>query len=76
MRAIGLYEPDFAALKNAPCRIVSGVGEESEGEIAHEGGLGLARLLGSEPVVFPGAHGGFDTHASSFAKRLSEVFEK
>jgi pimeloyl-ACP methyl ester carboxylesterase len=75
MRAIGLYEPDFEALKKSPCRIVSGIGEESEGEIAHEGGLGLARLLGSEPAVFPGAHGGFESHAPAFAARLREVFD-
>jgi len=74
MRAIGLYQPDFEALKKAPCRIVSGVGEESRGELAHEGGLGLARLLGSEPAVFPGAHGGFESHAPAFAARLREVF--
>lgn len=74
MRAIGLYEPDFDALRNAPCRIVSGVGEESRGEIAHEGGLGLARILGSEPMYFPGAHGGFESHAREFAARLRNVF--
>ena len=76
MRAIGLYEPDFEALRRAPCRIVSGVGEQSRGEIAHEGGLELARRLGSEPAFFPGAHGGFESHAKEFAVRLREVFER
>jgi pimeloyl-ACP methyl ester carboxylesterase len=75
MRAIGLYEPDFEALKKASCRIVSGVGTESRGEIAHDGGLGLARMLGSEPAVFPGAHGGFESHAPEFARKLREVLE-
>ena len=75
MLAIGLYEPDFAALKNCSCRIVSGVGEESRGEYAHDGGLGLAAMLGNEPVVFPGAHGGFESHAPEFARKLREVFE-
>jgi pimeloyl-ACP methyl ester carboxylesterase len=75
MRAIGLYEPDFETLKRAPCRIVSGVGEESKGEIAHEGGMNLAKKLGGEPAYFPGAHGGFDSHAHEFAVRLREVFE-
>ncbi len=74
MRAIGLYEPDFDGLRREPCRIVSGVGEESRGELAHEGGLGLARMLGSEPAYFPGAHGGFESHAPEFAARLREVF--
>lgn len=76
MRAIGLYQPDFEALKKASCRIVSGVGTESRGEIAHDGGLGLARRLGSEPAVFPGAHGGFESHAPEFAARLREVLEE
>lgn len=75
MRAIGLYEPDFDALSSAPCRIVSGVGADSRGEAAHEGGLGLARKLGSEPATFPGAHGGFESHAPQFAARLREVLE-
>jgi len=75
MRAIGLYEPDLEALKAAPCRIVSGVGQDSRGEVAHEGGLGLARMLGTAPAVFPGAHGGFESHAPEFALKLREVFE-
>lgn len=75
MRAIGLYEPDFEALRSGSCRIVSGVGEESRGEFAHDGGLGLAQKLGSDPVEFPGAHGGFESHPAEFAKRLRKVFE-
>ena len=75
LRAIGLYEPDFTALKNCSCRIVSAVGDESRGEYAHDGGLGLARMLGHEAVEFPGAHGGFESHATGFAKKLREVFE-
>ena len=75
MRAIGLYEPDFEVLKRASGRIVSGVGTESRGELAHEGGLGLAKLLGTEVVVFPGAHGGFESHAPEFANKLREVLE-
>jgi pimeloyl-ACP methyl ester carboxylesterase len=75
MRAIGLYEPDLAALKNCSCRIVSGVGQESVGETAHDAGLRLAQALGTEPAVFPGAHGGFESHAPAFAKRLREVLE-
>jgi pimeloyl-ACP methyl ester carboxylesterase len=69
------YDPDFAALKAASCRIVPGVGDESRGQMAHDGGLALARLLGTDAVVFPGAHGGYDSHAAEFAPRLREVLE-
>jgi pimeloyl-ACP methyl ester carboxylesterase len=74
-RAIAEYEPDFDALKSGSTRIVSGVGDESRGELAHEGGLGLAERLGTEAVLFPGAHGGFDSDAAEFAARLREVFK-
>jgi pimeloyl-ACP methyl ester carboxylesterase len=72
-QAIGDYEPDFDALKSGSSRIVAGVGKESQGELANEGGLGLAKRLGTEAVVFPGAHGGFDTNAREFAVKLREV---
>jgi pimeloyl-ACP methyl ester carboxylesterase len=73
--AIAHYEPDFAALKSAPCRIVAAVGAESRGELAHDGGLGLATRLGTPAVVFPGAHGGFGSHPAEFAAKLREVLE-
>src|ERR1700737_2786627 len=72
--AIAAYEPDFGALKAGPFRIVPGGGEESSGQLANEGGLALAKRLGTEAVVFPGAHGGFESHAPQFAVRLREVF--
>jgi len=71
--AISAYEPDFDALKAGSSRIVPGVGEESRGELANEGGLALAKRLGTEAVVFPGAHGGFESHAPEFAITLREV---
>lgn len=73
--SIAAYEPDFNTLKKASCRIVSAVGEESRGELAHQGGLGLAKRLVSEPMVFPGAHGGHGSHAAEFAAKLREVLE-
>jgi pimeloyl-ACP methyl ester carboxylesterase len=69
------YEPDFDALKGSRVRIVPGVGDESRGELAHEGGLRLAERLGTEAAVFPGAHGGFESHAPEFAIKLREVLE-
>lgn len=71
--AIAAYEPDFARLKAGSTRIIPAVGDASRGELAHEGGLGLAQRLGTEAVVFPGAHGGFESDASEFAIRLKEV---
>ena len=55
--------------------IVPAVGDASRGELAHEGGLRLAARLGTEAVVFPGAHGGFESHAGRFAVKLREVLQ-
>jgi pimeloyl-ACP methyl ester carboxylesterase len=73
--AIGAYEPDFAALKAGSSRIVPAVGSESQGELANQGGLGLAKKIGAKAEVFPGAHGGFESHAEEFAARLREVLK-
>jgi pimeloyl-ACP methyl ester carboxylesterase len=73
--AIGAYEPDFATLKAASTRIVPAVGSDSQGELANDGGLGLAKKLGTKAEVFPGAHGGFESHAEQFAARLREVLK-
>ena len=51
------------------------VGEDSEGQLAHDGGLGLARRLGVDAVVFPGGHGGFDEKPVEFAAKIREVLE-
>ena len=53
------FEPDAEALRASPVRIVPAIGELGEGGIARRGGEAVARLLGVEPVVFPGDHGGF-----------------
>ncbi len=53
------YEPDFAALRAAPTRIVLGAGVESAGQMAHRGALAVAERLGTELVIFPSDHGGF-----------------
>ncbi len=75
IRNIALYTPDLAALKECPCRIVPAVGADSAGQLAHEGGLGLAGALGVEPTVFPGDHSGFDGRPAEFAARLLDVLE-
>lgn len=74
-QAVAAYEPDFEALKKSSVRIVSAVGDQSRGQLPHEGGLGLAKRLGTEAVVFPGAHGGFDSHSAEFAEQLKAVLK-
>jgi pimeloyl-ACP methyl ester carboxylesterase len=75
IRNLARYTPDFEALKLSPCRIIPAVGAESTGQLAHEGGLGLAKRLGVEAAVFPGDHGGFDNHPEEFAAKLVQVLQ-
>ncbi len=65
------YVPDARALKAT--QIVVGVGAESEHLITHGTALALGRLLGVEPVVFPGDHGGFMAAPAEFADALRAV---
>ena len=76
IRNIARYQPGFEVLRSCRCAIVAAVGAESEGQLAHNGGLGLAKRLGSEPVVFPGDHGGFDGRPGEFAAKLLEVLAR
>jgi pimeloyl-ACP methyl ester carboxylesterase len=74
------HEHDFDALRAASTRIVVAVGAEGDGEMAYRGALGVAERLGTEPVSFPGGHGGFvgDEYGQpgdpeDFAAKLREV---
>lgn len=74
------YLPDAEALKATGVRIVPAVGADSEGGMPRRGGEALAELLGVEPVVFPGDHGGFTVSEwapgndpAAFAQKLREV---
>ncbi len=74
------YEPDFEALRAASTRIVLGAGAESEGQMAHRGARSAAERLGTDPVIFPGDHGGFlggeygqRGDPDAFAAKLREV---
>ena len=69
--ALGDYAPDVSRLRSLP--ITVGVGEASEGQLAHRAGVALAERLGKEPAVFPGGHGGFNSHPEAFTRRLEEV---
>ena len=53
------YEPDYDALRAASTRIVLGIGVESEDMFTYRAGAAVAERLGTDPVIFPGGHGGF-----------------
>jgi pimeloyl-ACP methyl ester carboxylesterase len=74
------YQPDFAALRAAPTRIIMAAGEESQGQMASRGAYAVAHELGTEPIVFPSHHGGFVSNEhgwggqpEAFAAKLREV---
>ncbi|MBO0685368.1 MAG: alpha/beta hydrolase [Candidatus Dormibacteraeota bacterium] len=67
------YVPDLSALRVSPTRIVTAVGEASEGEAPYRAAFALAERLGTPPEVFPGDHGGFGALPEAFAARLKEV---
>jgi hypothetical protein len=60
------YSIDTDALKRASTRIVLGYGEESDGVFTGRTAVAVARLLDSEPVVFPSHHGGFAAEDSGY----------
>jgi clorobiocin biosynthesis protein CloN7 len=74
---IALYEPDLAALRTAPARVIVGGGTTSRGEFAQRTAVALAERLGTPLVDFPGGHGGFSSDPKEFAavirRTLSEV---
>jgi len=65
------YVPDIEALRTA--RVVVGIGADSEHLITHGTSMALCRLLGVEPVIFPGDHGGFMSAPGEFADALRAV---
>lgn len=71
---IGNYPPDIEALRASSTRIVVGIGDVSTaGQLPYRAAHALAGELGVEPDMFPGGHGGFDSHAEAFAARLHNV---
>ena len=69
--SLGDYAPDISRLRPAPITVAVGGG--SEGQLAYRAAVALAEQLGEEPAVFPGDHGGFNSHPAPFARRLEEV---
>ena len=74
------YEPDWNAVRAASTRIIVAAGAESGGTMASRGASAVAQRLGTEPVIFPGDHGGFlggeygqQGKPEEFAEKLREV---
>ena len=74
MLPLSTYVPDVDALRGGEPRIVVALGEESVGQPIYAMGMALAGKLGIEPVIFPGDHIGFGSHADTFAETLHQVF--
>ena len=77
------FVPDAEALRASSVRVIPAIGESGEGSMARRGGEALAALLGAQPVIFPGDHGGFaanewspDNDPAAFAARLREVLDE
>ncbi|WP_141925423.1 alpha/beta fold hydrolase [Haloactinospora alba] len=64
------YLPDTTALRSCRVPVAVGAGAASEGQLAHDTALALARDLVTKPVLFAGGHTGFVTHPTSFAATL------
>jgi pimeloyl-ACP methyl ester carboxylesterase len=71
---LSLYRPDVDALRAGQPRVVVGLGEQSAGQIIYDMGMALAKRLGSEPLMFPGDHFGFEAQAETFAQTLHQAF--
>jgi pimeloyl-ACP methyl ester carboxylesterase len=76
------YEPDYAAIKAAPTRVVLAYGVESDGLITQRATICVADALGVEPTRFPSGHGGFlggeygqTGDPEAFAARLREILD-
>jgi pimeloyl-ACP methyl ester carboxylesterase len=73
MRPTIRWQPDIAALRDGPSRIVVGIGEESRGQICDRTSTALAEALDTEPTMFPGGHTGFAEDPDAFGTRLRAV---
>jgi pimeloyl-ACP methyl ester carboxylesterase len=67
------YAPDAEALRTSSTRVVVGLGETSGTLLTDATSRAAAALLGTEPVMFPGGHGGFMEAPAAFAERLRAV---
>ncbi|WP_245856060.1 alpha/beta fold hydrolase [Bacillus oleivorans] len=73
IKPLSFYIPDVEKLREGTARIILGVGESSKGKLAYRTTVALAEKLGSEPVIFPGNHGGYGTDPNRFADILQNI---
>ncbi|UGX87095.1 alpha/beta fold hydrolase [Phyllobacterium meliloti] len=73
---LSLYQPEIETLRTGKPDVIVGVGEQTVGEIANRTGVALAEKLGTQPMQFPGDHGGYGPHAEAFAKTLHAAFAR
>jgi pimeloyl-ACP methyl ester carboxylesterase len=75
------YEPRYETLRSGAPRVLICVGEDTGEQMSGRAARATAALLGIEPVVFPGGHGGFSggeygqpaDKPVEFAAKLREV---
>ena len=73
LRSTTHWQPDVAALRSSPARILIGLGEQSAGQVCDRTSRALAAELGVEPTMFPGGHTGFAEDPEAFDARLRAV---
>ena len=73
MRPTTQWQPDLAALRSSPVRILIGLGEQSAGQICDRTSRALAAELVAEPTMFPVGHIGFAEDPAAFEARLRAV---
>jgi pimeloyl-ACP methyl ester carboxylesterase len=71
MRCTIAYRPDIDALRRA--KVVVGIGADSGHLLTYRTSVALAEQLGTEPVTFPGDHGGFMGAPEPFAAVVRSV---
>lgn len=73
LRGTTRHVPDTDALRAGPVRMLLGLGAESATLLTARTTRALADRLGTEPITFPGGHGGFADVPEEFAEVLREV---
>jgi pimeloyl-ACP methyl ester carboxylesterase len=73
IRTVAPADPDLAALRATPTRIVVAAGMTSKGQLANRTAVALAEQLGTDLTLFPGDHGGYAGDPQAFAAKLRET---